>query len=208
MEFANHLFPSGIDLASPSELVAHERDRFAIAKHIGAEEVIYQDLDDLKACCASLSPRKDQDFEVGVFCGKYITAVPDGYFEHLEGLRGKARASAPAAGESTLVANGGVTAADRSKPNGHAFDPLRSPADREDIRYVVLNASWFCVVAVLTNEVAACTTLPTIPRTASSTWILRCRWGARCPRYRKAGTGVGAYTVQPPSRRIACWINF
>lgn len=133
---------SGIDLASPSELVAHERDRFDIAKHIGAEEVIYQDLEDLKNCCASLSPRKNQDFEVGVFCGKYITSVPEGYFEHLEDLRGKARSSAPAAGSSTQVANSGVTAQDNS--NGGPFDrniqePLRSPADREDIRYVELN---------------------------------------------------------------------
>jgi amidophosphoribosyltransferase len=80
----------GIDLASPSELIAHNRDRFAIAKQIGAEEVIYQSLDDLKAACAELSPRdpKKQKFEVGVFCGKYVTPVPKGYFEHLERLRG------------------------------------------------------------------------------------------------------------------------
>lgn len=130
---------SGIDLASPSELVAHERDRFDIAKHIGAEEVIYQDLADLKFCCASLSPRKDQDFEVGVFCGKYITSVPDGYFEHLEDLRGKARSSAPAASLSTQVASSGATAQERSSGetlNGGISEPLRSPADREDIRYV------------------------------------------------------------------------
>jgi len=105
---------SGIDLASPSELVAHERDRFAIAKHIGAEEVIYQGLDDLKSCCAKLSPRETQDFEVGVFCGKYITPVPEGYFEHLEDLRGQVRASAPAAGASTLAANSGAMAATQS----------------------------------------------------------------------------------------------
>lgn len=130
-------YSSGIDLASPSELVAHERDRFDIAKHIGAEEVIYQDLADLKTSCASLSPRKDQDFEVGVFCGKYITSVPDGYFEHLEDLRGKARSSAPAAGSSTQVANGGAAVHDRSRvvaSKGVEPEPLRSPADREDIR--------------------------------------------------------------------------
>jgi amidophosphoribosyltransferase len=81
----------GIDLASPSELVAHNRDRFAIAKHIGAEEVIYQSLEDLKKSCAELSPRDPatQDFEVGVFCGKYVTPVSQGYFEHLERVRGE-----------------------------------------------------------------------------------------------------------------------
>lgn len=74
-----------------------------------------------------------------MFCGKYITAVPDGYFEHLEDLRGKARSSAPAVDSSTQVANGGVTAQDRSDgrtSNGDVQEPLRSPADREDIRYV------------------------------------------------------------------------
>lgn len=83
----------GIDLASPQELVAHNRDRFAIAKYIGAEEVIYQSLPDLKAACAELSPRdpKTQEFEVGVFCGKYVTPVSEGYFEHLEHIRGEKR---------------------------------------------------------------------------------------------------------------------
>lgn len=81
----------GIDLASPHELVAHNRDRHEIAKHIGAEEVIYQSLSDLKAACAELSPRdpKTQEFEVGVFCGKYITPVSEGYFEYLERIRGQ-----------------------------------------------------------------------------------------------------------------------
>lgn len=68
-----HAHIYGIDLASPQELVAHNRDRKAIAEHIGAEEVIYQSLADLKASCAELSPRgPTQDFEVGVFCVKYV----------------------------------------------------------------------------------------------------------------------------------------
>ncbi|KAJ8067119.1 hypothetical protein OCU04_004494 [Sclerotinia nivalis] len=88
-----HAHIYGIDLASPQELVAHNRDRHAIAKHIGAEEVIYQSLEDLKASCAELSPRdpKTQEFEVGVFCGTYVTPVQDGYFEHLEKIRGETR---------------------------------------------------------------------------------------------------------------------
>ncbi|KFZ19364.1 hypothetical protein V502_03698 [Pseudogymnoascus sp. VKM F-4520 (FW-2644)] len=88
-----HAHIYGIDLASPLELIAHNRDRHAIAKHIGAEEVIFQTLDDLKASCAELSPRDPatQEFEVGVFCGKYATPVTDGYFEHLERLRGESR---------------------------------------------------------------------------------------------------------------------
>jgi amidophosphoribosyltransferase len=87
-----HAHIYGIDLASPQELVAHNRDRKAIAEHIGAEEVIYQSLADLKAACAELSPRgPTQEFEVGVFCGKYVTPVTAGYFEHLEQIRGESR---------------------------------------------------------------------------------------------------------------------
>jgi hypothetical protein len=83
----------GIDLASSSELVAHDRDSAAIAKHIGADDVVFQTLEDLESACARLSPRdpKTQKFEVGVFCGKYVTPVEDGYFEHLERIRGETR---------------------------------------------------------------------------------------------------------------------
>ena len=88
-----HAHIYGIDLASPLELVAHNRDRKEIAKHINAEDAIYQSLDDLRAACAELSPRdpKTQEFEAGVFCGKYITPVPQGYFERLERMRGQSR---------------------------------------------------------------------------------------------------------------------
>jgi len=83
----------GIDLASSSELIAHHRDSKAIAKIIGADDVIYQTLPDLIEACAALSPRDPatQKFEVGVFCGKYVTPVDDGYFEHLERVRGESR---------------------------------------------------------------------------------------------------------------------
>lgn len=80
----------GIDLASPAELIASGRNVGEIAEIIGAEEVIYQGLDDLKAACAECSPENGpKDFEVGVFCGRYVTPVPDGYFQHLVEIRGK-----------------------------------------------------------------------------------------------------------------------
>lgn len=87
-----HAHIYGIDLASPSELVAHNRDRHAIAEHIGADEVIYQSLEDLMAACAELSPRgPDQKFEIGVFCGTYVTPVTPEYFRHLERIRGESK---------------------------------------------------------------------------------------------------------------------
>lgn len=86
----SHIY--GIDLASKDELVAHQRTVDDIAKHIGADGVIYQTLDDLKAACAQESPRgPGQEFEVGVFCGKYVTPVEDTYFEHLERIRGETK---------------------------------------------------------------------------------------------------------------------
>ena len=90
-----HAHIYGIDLASPVELVAHNRNADAIAKHIGADSVIYQSLDDLKQSCAEAAPESLVDapkrFEIGVFCGTYITPVTEGYFEHLEKLRGEGR---------------------------------------------------------------------------------------------------------------------
>lgn len=72
----------GIDLASPSELIAHKRDEKAIAQHIGAEVVIFQSLEDLQVACVEAATdgvgRKNQEFEVGVFNGQYVSPVPEG----------------------------------------------------------------------------------------------------------------------------------
>ena len=91
-----HAHIYGIDLASPAELVAHNRDPKTIAEHIGADSVVYQSLDDLKEACIDAahetgSTDAPKNFEVGVFCGSYITPVGAGYFEHLEQLRGEGR---------------------------------------------------------------------------------------------------------------------
>lgn len=83
-----HAHIYGIDLASSSELIAYHKTAEDIALEIGADAVIYQSLSDLEAACAAESPRENQKFEVGVFCGKYITPVEDGYIEHLERMRG------------------------------------------------------------------------------------------------------------------------
>ena len=37
------------------------------------------------------SAKKEQSFEVGVFNGEYVTPVPDGYFAHLERVRGESK---------------------------------------------------------------------------------------------------------------------
>ena len=101
----------GIDLASPSELIAHKRDAHAIALHIGAKKVIFQELDDLKEACAQAvvagtTARKNQEFEVGVFNGEYVTPVPEGYFKHIENVRGKTKKMKIMENAREAVANG------------------------------------------------------------------------------------------------------
>lgn len=92
-----HAHIYGIDLASPHELVAHTyQGAEAISKHIGADRVIYQSLDDLKEACVAAAKESGalhapSNFEVGVFCGTYITPVDEGYFDHLERIRGQSR---------------------------------------------------------------------------------------------------------------------
>lgn len=84
----------GIDLATTSELIAFRRSESEIAKQINADQVIYQSLPDLVAACAELSPTPGpRQFEVGVFTGKYITPVDEGYLEHLERVRGNKKKS-------------------------------------------------------------------------------------------------------------------
>ena len=107
----------GIDLASSSELVAHHGSVDAIAMHIGADKVIYQNLGDLKAACAEAvvpgaRPRENQEFEVGVFCGKYVTPVDDAYFVHLEQVRGETRKLKVMESAREAVANGSASEAE------------------------------------------------------------------------------------------------
>ncbi|KAI9846049.1 MAG: amidophosphoribosyltransferase [Thelocarpon superellum] len=106
-----HAHIYGIDLASPRELVAHNRDRRAIAEAIGADDVIYQTLDDLIAACAELSPRNPatQKFEVGVFCGRYVTPVDQDYFQRLDLLRGQGRRRKMLEEAREVVSNGSAT---------------------------------------------------------------------------------------------------
>jgi hypothetical protein len=135
---------------SAEELIAHGKTRHEIARYINADEVIYQSLEDLKAACieAAEGESKVKDFEVGLFTGKYITEVPEGYFEYLSQLRGKKGKTAvgatkeeAGAGGAFLIANSGpVDVAFRqqrvSEDDGAG---TKSPDYQEDIRYVTSN---------------------------------------------------------------------
>ncbi|KAL8920977.1 MAG: hypothetical protein Q9172_004264 [Xanthocarpia lactea] len=110
-----HAHIYGIDLASPSELIAHDRGNNRavdqIAKHIGADRVIFQDLEDLKAACSESvisksTYRGQRDFEVGVFCGSYVTPVDENYFQHLDAVRGETQKMKVLEKAREAVANG------------------------------------------------------------------------------------------------------
>ncbi|KFH46148.1 Amidophosphoribosyltransferase-like protein [Hapsidospora chrysogenum ATCC 11550] len=140
----------GIDLADPVDLVAHGRTRQEIAEYIDADEVIFEDLegpDGLKAACleAADSTSQVQDFEVGVFCGKYVTDVPEGYFDHLSDLRNGKRGQQTALVEIEAGINGeggnvvassgpadGPSAAEEANTLRNA-NGVKTPEHREDI---------------------------------------------------------------------------
>jgi amidophosphoribosyltransferase len=81
----NHIY--GIDLADTKALVAYDRDDKAISEAIGADGVIYEDLDDLIDACTNSGNPTITQFEVGVFTGRYITGVENNYLEYLETIR-------------------------------------------------------------------------------------------------------------------------
>jgi amidophosphoribosyltransferase len=77
-------------------MVAYGKDNASICEDLGADRIVFQALVDLTEACAEVAKSEGlsdpQTFEVGVFCGRYVTPVPAGYFDHLEEVRGKSRA--------------------------------------------------------------------------------------------------------------------
>jgi len=73
----------GIDMAATKELVAHDKTENEIADAIGADELIYQTLEDLISSVQEGNP-EIKEFETSIFTGKYPTDIDDGYLENLE----------------------------------------------------------------------------------------------------------------------------
>ena len=81
----------GIDMPTRHELIASERDEAAIAREIGADELIYQDLDALERAVRELNPKLTH-FESSCFSGHYITGdVTTEYLSGIENARGQQR---------------------------------------------------------------------------------------------------------------------
>jgi amidophosphoribosyltransferase len=79
-------FPNvyGIDMPAASELVASERTVEEVASLIGADWLIYQDLEDLVAACRHDDARIEE-FDTSCFSGEYVTGdVTPEYLERLK----------------------------------------------------------------------------------------------------------------------------
>ena len=81
----------GIDMPNQSELVATGRDEAEIAREIGADLLIYQELEALKTAVRAAGTRLTE-FEASCFDGKYITGdVTADYLSQLAESRDAAR---------------------------------------------------------------------------------------------------------------------
>ena len=81
----------GIDMPTPQELVATGRTEAEIATEIGADLLIYQDLEALKRAVRSVNP-KLKEFEASCFDGYYVTGdITADYLSHLARERDESR---------------------------------------------------------------------------------------------------------------------
>jgi amidophosphoribosyltransferase len=98
----------GIDMPSRAELIAAHRSDEEIRHEIGADLLIYQDLDALKKSVSSANPALTQ-FDTSCFDGRYITGdISDDYLASIESARGKANSADD--GEGSQMALNLVTA--------------------------------------------------------------------------------------------------
>ncbi len=84
----------GIDMPAATELIAAGKTDEEVESQIGADWLIYQDLEDLIAAAAEGNPKLER-FECSVFNGEYITRdVDEMYLKRLELVRNDAAKSA------------------------------------------------------------------------------------------------------------------
>ncbi len=77
----------GIDMASEEEFIAHNKDTDQICSSIGADRLIYQDLDDL-IWCVQQGNKSIKKFDCSCFDGQYITNdIDKSYLDHIQSLR-------------------------------------------------------------------------------------------------------------------------
>ena len=77
----------GIDMAATTELIAHQKDEDQLAEYIGADWLVYQNLEDLIRS-AKEGNKEIENFETSIFDGQYLDdQVSSDYLKNLEVLR-------------------------------------------------------------------------------------------------------------------------
>ena len=81
----------GIDMPARAEYVAHDRSIEQIAEAIGADWLIYQELDDLVEACLDGGKDKPANFDCSCFDGVYVTGgITEEYLSRVESARNDA----------------------------------------------------------------------------------------------------------------------
>jgi amidophosphoribosyltransferase len=95
----------GIDMPSAGELIAHDRTVEQVCELIGADWLVYQDLEDLIECSRE-GNKEAGGFDCSVFNGEYLTGDVDrAYLDRIEALRND---DAQSLSRATLLAEGTV----------------------------------------------------------------------------------------------------
>ncbi len=99
----------GIDMPAASEFVAHGQTEEGIARYLGVDWLVYQDLEDLKECALGVNDDVIE-LDCSVFDGRYVTGdVDQAYLDMIERARNdRAKDGAPRGrGIQELEANSG-----------------------------------------------------------------------------------------------------
>ena len=88
---------------TPNELIGHGRDDKQIAEAIGADWLVYQDLEDLIETAQAGNPEISR-FETSVFDGEDVTGdVTRDYLDYIEGQRNDGARSGQAASGNAVI---------------------------------------------------------------------------------------------------------
>ncbi len=106
-------FPNvyGIDMPTRGELISHGRDVEEVRQIIGADRLIFQDLDDLIEAVSDTKHSRVEGFDCSVFDGYYIAGdINEAYFKKLEDKRADTKKSTGAVVITSPVDMTGVVA--------------------------------------------------------------------------------------------------
>lgn len=93
----------GIDMPTVDELIAHDKTEQEVADSIGADWLIYQDLEDLIEAARAGNPKIHQ-FDASCFTGKYVTGdISKDYLAYISSIRNDSAKQARDMSEDSLT---------------------------------------------------------------------------------------------------------